>query len=496
MNFTKIDTGDLTATLKIEITESDYAQKVENELKKMAREASIPGFRPGKVPVGMIKKRFGTSVLLDVINKILSEAINDFVKNSEKEIFGEPVTSVDQKPMDFETQKDFEFLFSIAYLPDVNIDLNKDIGLDYLKVKPSEEIIDRFISDKRLELGKYKEAEAVEMGDRIGFDISQLDEAGNELENGDVNYVLYEVSAIHDKDTMNSILGAKMDDVIKIDALPFFGTIENAAQVTHFDKEVFEHNKSGFRIQIINIERKSPAEMDKDFLGKIFPDEELADEQQLREKVAGLMENMYQGDSDHLLVLDAKEYLIGNSGIETPDEFIKWRIITDKESNVTAEGVERDYPGIRKQLINELIDAHLTEKYSELRVTGDDLKREMELRMLSQIAPAGNSDENMAGIQQFARSFAEQWFKDEKNKDEVRQQQKFLYFNRLAKLLKSRVTLNIKEVTIEELKDYYIEKHSDGPRQAALETPAEQDVGQPEAVGEQSENSAPKNDEQ
>ncbi len=496
MNVTNIETGDLTATLKIEIAESDYAQKLQNELKKLAREASIPGFRPGKVPVGMIKKRFGTSVLLDVINKTLSETINDFVKDSKKHIFGEPLTSEDQKPVDFETQKDFEFIFDIAYLPEIDIELTGDMTLDYHQIKPKKELINQFIYDKRVELGEYKEVEAVENGDRIGFDISALDETGNEVKDSEPKYAQFQIADIHDKDVRDSLLGAKVDDVIKIDPLPFFGTIEKAAEVSGFEPELFENKTPGFQIRIINIERKHPAEMDKDFFGRVLPDKPFSSEQELREEVARLMENMYQADSDHILALDAIDYLMENSGIQLPDEFIKRWFKMTKENTITKEEIEKEYPAIRHHLLSDIIDAYLKNKYNELVVTGDDLKREMELRVLNQFNLTETSDENLDGIREFASTYAEKWLKDEKNKKEAQEQQKYLYYIRLARLLKEKITINTKEITDEEFKAYFLEKFSNSPSPVIAETPATEDVAQSEVVEEQADSSNPQDDEQ
>lgn len=492
MNISKVDTGELTAMLKVEIAESDYSQNLNNELKKLARDAAIPGFRPGKVPVGMIKKRFGTSVLVDVINKLLSTELNNYLKDSELRMFGEPIPSTQQTPVDFESQKDFEFLFDIGLLPEVNIELPAEQAFDYFKIMPTEEQINQFVAEKQKELGTWEEVDQIEKGDRLGMDIYETDSEGKAVKDGKSKYITVHTMQITDDETLEKLLGLKVDEEIVADPVKLVGSLETALAETEFDEETLMANPDGCLVKIILIERKAPAEANLDFYLKIFPDKEFTEIEQVRAEIADMMQRYYSGEADRYLVMQAREYLMDNEHITLPDEFIKRFLVFNSEGKLNAEAVEAEYEMFRKQFINDIIDQKLTEKFPELEVTGDELKQEMEARLLSYLnqSPGGENDQ----MAQFAKTYAENWLKDEKNKEEVMRQRKELFDAKLSKALKSNLTLVEKEINTDEFNTLLREKY--GAPEAQKEDQGAGDAQETENPDETAENDSGEKDEQ
>lgn len=448
MEVTKVSTGDSTAKLNIEIVESDYAQKHQSELKKLAREASIPGFRPGKVPVGMMKKRFGISVMVDVINQLVSEGLSNYIAENKLSLIGEPIPAEEQKQVDFENQKEFEFSFDIGFMPEIALNIDENIKADYFRIKAVDEQVDRFLDDKRKELGPMNSVEEVQKGDVIEFEIRELDQDGKTIKGAEKNEGSFNTEEITDEDALKSLIGASAEDELTIDPVKFFGSLDKAVEMTGFDKEVIEQNTTGFQLKIKYIERKVPAEMNEEFYEQLFPGGEFKEEQQVRDEIARQIEMAHAYEADRFLLMDVMDRLYNETDIPLPDDFMKrWLYFTNK-GEASMEDIERDYDGIRRQLVTNLLENKLQSDYKELIVSEEDLKADMEQKLIGYFGQ--NASLPGGDISEFAKTYANTWIKDEKNKEEVSKRQKELFDARLTELLKSKVTLVEKEVTPQE----------------------------------------------
>jgi trigger factor len=442
--------------------------------------------------VGMIKKRFGTSVLVDVINQLLSTGLNNYLKDSDLRMFGEPIPSTQQTPVDFESQKDFEFLFDIGLLPEVNIELPAEQAFDYFKIMPTEEQINQFVAEKQKELGTWKEVDQIEKGDKLGMDIYETDSEGKAVKDGKSKYVTLNTTQITDDETLEKLLGLKADDEVMVDPARLFGSLEAALGETEFEEETITANPDGCLVKMILIERMAPAEANLDFYLEIFPDKGFTEIEQVRTEIAEMMQRYYSGEADRYLVMQAREYLMDNEHITLPDEFIKRFLVFNSEGKLNAEAVEAEYEMFRKQFINDIIDQKLVEKYPELEVTGDELMQEMENRLLSYLnqSPGGENDQ----MAQFAKTYAENWLKDEKNKEEVMRQRKELFEAKLSTVLKSNLTLVEKEINTDEFNTLLREKY--GAPEAQNEDQDAGDAQETENPDETAENDSGEKDEQ
>jgi trigger factor len=155
MNITRENIDDVNAVIKISIEKADYEQTVNSALKDYRQKASIPGFRPGKVPAGLIKKRFGTAILVDEVNKLLSQNLSKYLVEEKLNLLGEPLPNEEQqKNIDWNTDEEFEFIFDIALAPEVNIPLDKNNKFEYFNIAVSEEMIDQQVDMAASQLGQ------------------------------------------------------------------------------------------------------------------------------------------------------------------------------------------------------------------------------------------------------------------------------------------------------------------------------------------------------
>ncbi|MCF8345324.1 MAG: trigger factor family protein, partial [Bacteroidales bacterium] len=185
MNITKEETGDLTATIKIEVQEDDYKDSVKTVLKDYQKKANMPGFRPGKVPYGIINKMYGKPVIADEVNKLISDSLNNYLQENKIEILGHPIANSEKtKPIDFEHDKSFSFYFDIGMAPEVGLELSDKIKIDYHDIKVDQKTLDKFLDDIRKRNGTHVHPDISKEGDIVRGQMTELDENGNTKENG------------------------------------------------------------------------------------------------------------------------------------------------------------------------------------------------------------------------------------------------------------------------------------------------------------------------
>jgi len=292
------------------------------------------------------------------------------------------------------------------------LNIDENIKADYYKVKAIDEQIDSFLDEKRLELGPMESVEEVQKGDKVEFEIRALDQDGDPVKGAEKKEGAFFTSEITDEDALTSIIGAKPEDELTIDPVKCFGSQDKAVELTGFDKATIEQNTTGFQLKIKYIERKVPAEMNEEFYEQLFPGGEFKEEQQVRDEIARQIEMAQAFESDRFFLMDVMDRLY-------------------KETDIPR-----------------LIENKLQSEHEELIVSEEDLKADMEQKLIGYFGQ--NASLPGGDFNEFAKTYAERWIKDEKNKDEVNKIQKEIFDARLTKLLKSKVTIVEKEVTPQE----------------------------------------------
>jgi len=160
MNISRENTGELTATIRIEITPDDYNEKLTKVLKDLQKKANIPGFRPGHVPFGLINKMYGKAAKGDEINKLLSDSIAGYITEEKLKILGNPIPNHDKNAsIDFDAQTSFDFYFDIGLAPEINLTLSETEMERYI-IKADDEMIDRYVESIRKRHGTSIPAES------------------------------------------------------------------------------------------------------------------------------------------------------------------------------------------------------------------------------------------------------------------------------------------------------------------------------------------------
>jgi len=447
MNITQEKTGDLTATLKVEITENDYAAHYDKELKSYRKQASIPGFRPGKVPMGIIQKKYGIAIMAEEVNKIVSNSINDYIKENNLNILGYPIPNTEKEnQLDFATQKDFTFHFDFALTPEIKLDLSGNTVADYYNIKVEDEIINKYINDIRSRNGNFEDVETIEDTDKVDVQLNEVDDSSNIVEQGISNTAFDFLKKINDKELKQSFIGLKTGDTLVINLLKATANADETAKILGIENTLTDKIEANYRVTIEKISRLKLADLSVDLYKKAFPADEIVDETQFRERVAKEASRAYNEESDKIFVPQTMEKLINEADFDLPDEFMKKWLYVSNEGKLSIDQIERNFEHYKHSMKHQLFENKLITEHPELEIKDADVKNEIK-KYFSFYIPE-NDDENSDERNHQLDLIAEKYMK---NKEEIERIHEQLFNQRLLSLFKSNLTLNLIDVTYDEL---------------------------------------------
>ncbi|HKI89541.1 MAG TPA: trigger factor, partial [Draconibacterium sp.] len=326
MNITRENIDEVNAVIKVLIEKADYEKTVADTLKEYRQKASVPGFRPGKVPPGLIKRRFGKSVLLDEVNKMLSQNLSKYLVDEKLNILGEPLPNEEQqKNIDWDNDEEFEFSFDIALAPEISISLDKRNKYDYYKIAVSDKMIDEQVELATQQLGENVPDDEVKDNSTVRGDFVQLDENGEEVAEGiQPKGVLLAVDKMKDEEIKNSFIGKKKEDVLVFDPVKAFDDRHEVGHMLNISHEEADELNSEFRFTVTEILKFEKAEVNEDLFKKIYGEEtEVKTEEDFRNRIKEELEANLSHSSEHKFALDARDTLVEKTNMELPEAFLK-----------------------------------------------------------------------------------------------------------------------------------------------------------------------------
>ena len=446
MNITQESTGNLTATVKVEIIETDYQEEVEKALRDHRRKAAIPGFRPGKVPFGMIKKMYGKAVLAEEVNKILSESLENYLKENKIEILGQPLPGKEKESdIDFDIQKDFEFYFDIGLTPDFDLSLSDKIEVNYYTINADDKMLDNQIQEIRHRHGVMSEVDITKEGDLVKGDLTELDETGEKKIDGIVNTTTISLNYIKDEDARKKFIGIKKGDQVIFNPLKATGNAVETASMLGIQKEDTEKMNSDFSFSVNEISRLMPADLNENFYNLVFPGEDLKSEEAFRQRVRKDMSNSFVVDSDKQFMNESVIALVNEADISLPDDFLRRYILEINQNKLTAEKLDGDFDNYLRSMRWQLIENQIIKDH-ELNVTDKDIQHYIRSYFTAQFFKTDEEKEDESTKERLANLVKMVM----ENKEEVKKIYDHLYDNRLRELLKSTIKINNKEISYEE----------------------------------------------
>lgn len=431
MNIELQKTGELTATVKIDLSPADYEEKVLKVLKDYQRKAQMPGFRPGKVPFGLTKKMYGQAVTADEINKLLGESLDSFIREQNLDLLGNPLANTGKTPqIDFSEPAEMSFYFDLGLSPQFELKLDGKSGIIYHRIEVSDKIASKYMDDLRRRNGTLTDVEVSEKGDLLKGDFAELDADGNVkpegiISNGSVNPELFK------DETIQALFGGvKVGDVVKFNPMQASGNATDVAAMLGISKEQAETLNAEFNFTVTGISRMIPAEMNAEFFEKIYPGVEIADEAALLEQIKKDAAGSFVGESDKKFFNDAIKYLIESSAIELPDEFLKRWLVDVNQDKLTAEEVEKNYDDYARSMRWQLIENRMIREHN-IQVSEEEIRDVF--RSYFQRPGSAEMDEDMKmRIDGIVDSFM-------KNKEDVRRINDQLFEQKILTFLKEKI---------------------------------------------------------
>ncbi len=456
MNIIQEKTGDLTATLKVEVLATDYSEQFDQELKKHRKQASLPGFRPGKVPMGIIKKKFGTVLKVEEVNKVVSAALNKYITNEKLDLLGYPISNPEKGPMpDFEYQADFEFYFDIATAPEIMLDISENTVAEYLKIRISNEMLEGFINDVRKRNGISEVVDNMEKNDMVSVKIEELNDDNTINSEGISNTTTVVPTLIKDEDTREEFLKLKKGEAIIFNPLKATGNATETATMLGIKNEEPEGIKKDFQFIVEDITRQGLAESNEYLFRATFPNEEIKDEDEFRERVREEVSKAHAAESDKYFLHHTMEHLFNQTEINLPDEFLKKWLFVSNEGKVLQEEIDKEYHHYQRSMKMQLIENGLVNANEDLQVTEKDIKDKIRSHFsmyMPQTSDFDNAEreERMSGV---VDNFMQ-------NKEEVKKISDQIFDERMIGVLKTKLWVVEKEVSYDDFVEILTESRN------------------------------------
>ena len=452
MNITLNNIDPINATITVEISKDDYATDVKKSLKRIQETAQIPGFRPGKVPASRVQAMYGKSVLIDEVNKLVSDRLFGFIREKELNLLGEPMPSKgEQKPLDFDNQEDYSFTFDIALAPEMNIGLTKADKLPYYKIKVADEMVDNQINSYKVNYGNYEQVEDIKGKDMVKGHLIQLDENGNPEEDGiDMEETVLMPAYIKDETEKAKFMEAKLNQVLVFNPYKAYdGSDVELSSFLKVKKGEISNYTGDFSFEIEGITRYTEGELNQDLFDKVLGEDVAKTEEEFRAKIKESIAAQLSPESDFRFLLDAKELLEKKSeDVQFPDEFLK-RWLLESNPDRTAESVEEDYPKIIKDLKFHLIKEQIV-KEKGIKVDAQDVMENAKKATRAQFAQYGMTNAPESLINNYAQEML-------KDGETIRNLADKAIEDKLIATLKKEVTLKSKSITLEEFQKMFAE---------------------------------------
>lgn len=375
MNITRTDIDALNATINLHFDESDYSELVEKELKKLRQKANVPGFRPGMVPMGMIKKMYGRSVKADELNKLIQQKLFEYVKDLD--ILCEPLPNVEDesRAIDFENDKEFDFKFDIALAPAYEPVLNKNTSIKYYDITVTDEMIDNQVKNYAARFGNYSQVEElVDKKDMLKGNILELDAEGKVVETGiKVDDAVLSPAYIKDEEQQKLFENVKKGSVIVFNPNKAFENVAEISSMLKISKEKAEVLSADFRYEVTSITHYEESPIDQSLFDKVYGEGVVKTEEEFKSKVAEGIKESYVEDSKYKFGIDAKAAMIKKMDkLEFPEAFLKrWLLATNE--NMSEETLEKDFPAMLEDLKWYICKSKIASKF-EIKVEDDDIK--------------------------------------------------------------------------------------------------------------------------
>ncbi|MBE6314423.1 MAG: trigger factor [Bacteroidales bacterium] len=447
MNVTinKIDA--VNATITVSLEEKDYQDKVKKTLREINMTRPEPGFRPGKVPAGLIQKKYGKAVKYDVVNKEVTDALYNYIKDNEIQVLGNPMPATKEE-FDLEAV-DFTFTFNVGIAPEIDTHVNKDLTVPYYTIEVSDEMVERQNEMYRNRFGAQVPGETVEPNALVKGVITELNEEGNVKEGGILNENgIVSPQYFKNDDQRAAFMDKKLGDVVKFNPWVACGeSVVELSSMLNIDKADAEQAKGEFNFEIKEIIVLRQAELNQEFFDNAVGKDKAHNEEEYKEALKAMIAQQLASDSNYRFSIDAKEAIEKAVGeIELPDAILKDYLMTQDEK-FNAENIDEEYQKMRQDLVWQLVREAIAKQY-QLKVEEQDILAVARMIAQSQFAQYGMTNLPDDVLDKYGRDM----MNDPKSREHIVNQAVDM---KLYHIIRENVTLEEKTVTVEQFNELF-----------------------------------------
>ncbi len=438
-----INEGSLVIEVKIE--KSDFESKVNKELKAYQQKAAMPGFRPGKVPFGLIKKMAGGQIVADQVNKTVSEGLSKYLSDNKIKILGHPMADIQRTgTLDLENGDNFSFFFNVLLAPEFEVNI-EEMEFDYPKVKISDQELEETITRIIAENPETAYPETVEDKDVVELKAAQANDDGQEVEGGYQANVALNLEEITNEQSKADLIGKELGSEFIFNFGKAFGDAEKTIRTLKLKEEENQLAESNFNVVLDEIRREVPATLNETLFSRLFPNDTFESEADFKEKIRNLISSQWDAQSDYYVYSIALKKLVEETPMKLDPEVLKQWLLDTGDENLKAEDLDQNFDEYLKSIRFQLIEEQLVEKYPELKVSRGDVRQYVSEFYLRQYGMADSPE--MASLME---SLTDSVLKDKKEADRIHNQ---ISESKMVKLFREKLQLKEVEMSTEAFKD-------------------------------------------
>ncbi len=447
MTVTEEKVDNLLSKVRVNLKKEDYEPNIRKQIKTLAKQVSVKGFRPGMVPLDMVKKMYGNSVLVEELNKVLNDEVYKYINDNKIEIIASPIPASGQKlDIDIASLKDIDFSFELAIAPNVDLSFIDNSAFTKYRIKAEEKMLDEEALRIQKRFATYEYPEVVGETDVLTFSIEELNEDGTPKEGGQ-NTVTTLSPDLLKYSAKAKVLPLKKQESFEYDVFDLMDrerhevakNILNMNDLTKLDEV---GNK--FKLTLNNITRSVPAVINEEFFVKVYGENGPKTEEEMRANIKSDLEAYFDGQTDSYLVNDIYKVIIEKANFPLPDEFLKRWIDVTNEKPISAEEIEKDYPGFAKSLRWSLVQRKVIAD-NGIEISNEEVTDKVRANLIQQLYGYGMKNIGEDWVEQFVQ-------KQLADKKVVSQTREQLFEDKVLNYIKSKVQLTEKDTTLDEFK--------------------------------------------
>ena len=436
MEIIKNQIDDLNLELTLSIVKEDYSDKKKKRISEYRRKAEIKGFRKGMVPVSLVEKMYGPSALVDSVNDVISEALNNYIRENSLRVVGEPLPAEDQPQTEWVDGNDFTFKFDVATTPELNFELSSSDEIPYYNINVTE------AAKKEMKANLLKQYGSLEDGEAAGED----DFIIVDLEQGETRIEGAYVSIRNvDESQRASFIGLKAGDVIDVDVNKAFTNETDRASLLKVKKEELATLEPVWKMTVKNVKTFKAAEVSQETFDKIFGEGKVNSEEEFDAKIAERLVAEYAQESEFRFSKDARDYLMKKADIALPEKFLKRWIFVANEGKFTMEDIDKEFDAFLEDYRWQMIKGYLAQKY-EVKVEQEDLLSSAKSFAAYQFAMYGMNNVPEEQLEAFAKNILSQEKEGRRVYEQVEEQ-------KVLNAARAHVTLKTKKISVEKFRE-------------------------------------------